>query len=178
MKKILIILLLLLTTQSVKAESEALEDAGDIGQIALPAAAIIATILHEDKEGGWEFAKAYGATLATVYLLKVSINRPRPSGGDWSFPSGHTASAAVGAAYLQRRYGWEYGIPAYLVTGLVAYSRVEAEAHYASDVIAGAAIGIIYNFIFTDRYHAVQVAPFSVERYGNGVGLSLTIDFD
>ncbi len=44
---------------------------------------------------------------------------------------------------MRKRYGWDYGIPAYAAASFVGYSRVESGKHYAHDVVAGAAIGII-----------------------------------
>ena len=75
--------------------------------------------------------------MAVVYVLKPIVDRQRPDGGSQSFPSGHSASAFAGAAFLQRRYGWSYGAPAYAVATFVAYSRVESKRHWTSDVIAG-----------------------------------------
>jgi membrane-associated phospholipid phosphatase len=58
---------------------------------------------------------------------------------------------------MRKRYGWEYGIPAYAAASFVAYSRVEAREHYPHDVIAGAAIGIVSSYIFTRPYKGWHV---------------------
>ena len=58
---------------------------------------------------------------------------------------------------MRKRYGWEYGIPAYAGASFVAYSRVESGEHYPHDVIAGAAIGIVSSYIFTRPYKGWQV---------------------
>lgn len=90
-------------------------------------------------------------------LIKVICGRARPKllFGDqiygffwgatqadyWSFPSGHatTVAALATAFYLL----WPRGSPVYIVAALlVMASRVVLGAHYVSDVIAGAAIGI------------------------------------
>jgi undecaprenyl-diphosphatase len=63
--------------------------------------------------------------------------------GDWSFPSDHaTASFAIAAAFVLHRV-WRRGF--ILVAGalLICLSRVYVGTHYASDVLAGAVIGII-----------------------------------
>jgi membrane-associated phospholipid phosphatase len=57
------------------------------------------------------------------------------------------------------RYGWAYGVPAYAAATFVAYSRVEAKQHWTSDVIAGGAIGVAGNLVFTRRHGAVSVQP-------------------
>ena len=50
---------------------------------------------------------------------------------------------------MRERYGWGYGVPAYALASFVGYSRVESRQHYAPDVIAGAAIGILSSCLFT-----------------------------
>ena len=58
---------------------------------------------------------------------------------------------------MRKRYGLEYGIPAYALASFVAYSRVESGEHHPHDVIAGASIGIVSSWIFTKRYRGWQV---------------------
>jgi membrane-associated phospholipid phosphatase len=53
---------------------------------------------------------------------------------------------------MRKRYGWEYGAPAYATASFVAYSRVESRKHYPHDMLAGAGIGILSSYIFTKPY--------------------------
>jgi len=93
-----------------------------------------------------------------VDLLKVVVGRPRPKllfasgayefswiglGADhWSFPSGHAATAAALATALWCL--WPEPLLLYAIAAaLVAMSRVVMGAHYLSDVIMGAFIGIV-----------------------------------
>jgi len=101
-----------------------------------------------------------GATLlanavshAFVQLLKRTVARPRPCGPDgrplalvdlpdpFSFPSGHAAAATAVATSvaLARPVAGLVLLP---LAGLVAYSRVALRTHHASDVLAGALLGI------------------------------------
>jgi membrane-associated phospholipid phosphatase len=145
---------------------------GSIGAIALPASGLVVAAVHKDKRGALQLAEAYGTTMAIVYILKPLVDRQRPDGGSQSFPSGHSASAFAGAAFLQRRYGWSYGVPAYAVATFVAYSRVESKRHWTSDVIAGGAIGIASNLVFTHKRAGIAVQPAVVSR---GMGLTLEV---
>jgi membrane-associated phospholipid phosphatase len=154
------------------APADTIETLGSVGSIALPVAGLVAAAAHRDGKGVREFAEAYGAAMAVVYVLKPTIDRQRPDGGGQSFPSGHSASAFAGAAFLERRYGWRYGVPAYAAATFVAYSRVEAKRHWTSDVIAGGAIGIAANLVFTHRYRGLTVAPTAV---ADGVGLTVEL---
>lgn len=65
----------------------------------------------------------------------------------------------AGAAFLQMRYGWALGGPAYAVASFVACSRVESKRHYTSDVVAGAAIGIGMNHAHRGRAHREGLLP-------------------
>ncbi|MBT2394990.1 phosphatase PAP2 family protein [Streptomyces sp. ISL-100] len=58
-----------------------------------------------------------------------------------SFPSGHTAAAVGFTTAVAFTSPW-VGAAAAVPTVLVALERVQAGAHYPSDVVAGAAIGV------------------------------------
>lgn len=133
-----------------------LEQVGDVAQFVPAAVSIVAIFIHGDKKGGWQFAKSFGTNLAATYLIKYAINKKRPDGATdgHAFPSGHTSVAFQGASFLQKRYGWKYGIPAYVVAGFVGYSRVEGlnDRHDWYDVISGAVVGIGSSYLFTTPY--------------------------
>jgi membrane-associated phospholipid phosphatase len=63
-----------------------------------------------------------------------------------SFPSGHAATAAGLACALSRLYPRAAWFFAFL-TVLACFQRIAGEAHYLSDVLAGAAIGIGFNLL-------------------------------
>ncbi len=84
---------------------------------------------------------------AAVYGLKYTVSRTRPNGEDnVSFPSGHTAKAFLGATLLAHEYGhispW-IPIAGYSVATATGVLRVLNNYHYVSDVLVGAAIGIL-----------------------------------
>ncbi len=151
--------ILFCTLHSTPARSDALETTGDIGAVAVPVAAAAMTLINHDKEGAAQFAKSFATTMAATYGLRYTVQENRPNGHDRSFPSAHAASAFAGAAFIQQRYGWTYGIPAYLVSSVVGYSRIDAKEHWTHDVLAGAAIGVVSNLIFTARFKDIQVSP-------------------
>lgn len=128
--------------------------AGDVLLVTMPALAMGSTLIWQDgQKGTYQFSKALAGTLAITYGLKLAINKERPNGeNNNSFPSGHTSVAFASAAFVQKRYGWEYGIPAYLLAGYVGYTRIEANKHYGVDVLAGAAIGVGLSYLFTKPY--------------------------
>ena len=133
-----------------------LEDTGDVLQLAIPATALIATLIEKDYKGTKQFAYSYGSSLIIAHTLKKLNKKQRPENRNLydSFPSGHTTSAFSGASFIQRRYGWKYGIPAYTLATIVGVSRMEGPDgwHDTWDVLAGAAIGIGTTYIFTTPY--------------------------
>src|SRR5947208_1387868 len=76
----------------------------------------------------------------------------RPDGSnDQSFPSGHASAAFQAASFVQRRYDDLPAWPGYVLATYTGWTRVEAKKHYASDVLAGAALGLSNSFVFVTR---------------------------
>ncbi len=85
-------------------------------------------------------------------LWKLLIGRPRPVGKGLAFPSGHATAAA--AYFLLAAYLWgkrlqrsgarttALWILAAVVIALVGSARVVLRAHWPSDALAGAALGL------------------------------------
>lgn len=80
---------------------------------------------------------------------------PLPYGGNSAFPSGHTTLAFAAA----RVYAMEYkNIPAvpiisYSVAGLIGFSRIIENRHWATDVFAGALLGYACGTQVVNNYH-------------------------
>ncbi|WP_437397657.1 phosphatase PAP2 family protein [Flagellimonas lutimaris] len=138
------------------ARETTIEHIGDYAQFAPTAFSLVTVLAKGDKEGFWQLGKSVGANLTATWILKYAINKPRPEGrtDGHAFPSGHTSFAFQGASFLQRRYGWKYGIPAYAVAAFVGYSRIEGvnDRHDGWDVLGGALTGIATTYLFTTPY--------------------------
>ena len=172
--RVLLVVLLLTVAASVSAEDD-LEIYGDMLQIVLPSLAYGMTHYHKDPDGRSQFYRSFLSTLGTTYALKYTVPKDRPNGGDHAFPSGHTSAAFSGASFIQRRYGWQAGAPAYLAAAFVGWSRIESDNHDAVDVAAGAAIGTTCTYFFTKPYlDKMAVMPF-VDR--DNLGLSLIFEW-
>lgn len=66
----------------------------------------------------------------------------RPFSGSYSFPSGHATQAFAVATVIAENYPkWWVETLAYGSAALIGYARIEQNAHYASDVVAGSLIG-------------------------------------
>jgi len=150
---VVVVLMLAVRPPVVFAGKSGLEIYGDVGKWAIPGAAAVFSLCCQeepDKEGFLQLGTSVLVTVGIVQGLKHAIDRERPNGEDYAFPSGHSAAAFSGASYLHYRYGWQFGTPAYLAASVVGYSRIEADKHFVSDVIAGAAIANLVSFFLVD----------------------------
>ena len=93
-------------------------------------------------------AMSYGIMAGFVNSIKYTAKEMRPDGSTAnSWPSGHTATAFVGATILHKEYGmtrspW-YSIAGYGVATATGVMRVLNNRHWVSDVLSGAGIGIM-----------------------------------
>ena len=91
---------------------------------------------------------SYGVMAGFVNGIKYTASEIRPDGSTHnSWPSGHTATAFVGATILHKEYGltrspW-YSIAGYTVATATGVMRVLNNRHWISDVLSGAGIGIL-----------------------------------
>lgn len=138
--------------------------------------------------------KAVILTGAYTYLFKSLSQRKRPYqsnppdanywGGPFdgfhnnSFPSGHNSVAFAAATVLSAYYKnhkW-VGISAFSLAGLVAISRSYDQMHWASDVVAGAALGYAIGRLVYNKHQNQRFGIYPYTSYwGNGLSLSLKI---
>lgn len=145
----------------------------------LPAAAGVAIgVATHDNTGLLQLGISTASTLAINYGLELSINKHRPDGtGHHAFPSTHTALAFDGATFLQKRYGWKAGVPAFALATYVAWGRVYAKRHDAWDVLAGAAIGTGCALLLTHKRKTpctISAAPMLTSEGGKGFMVNVT----
>jgi membrane-associated phospholipid phosphatase len=91
-----------------------------------------------------------------VFLGPGIFNGNKPgSGFGSSFPSGHTTAAFSAATVFAYEYKDQILIPviAYTAAGLVGVSRITQNAHWATDVLAGFALGYITGKQVVNNYH-------------------------
>ena len=136
-------------------------------------------------------ATAWALTGASVLGVKnlTKVERPDHSARN-SFPSGHTATAFMGAEFLRREY-WNVspwiGVGGYAVATFTGFFRMYNNRHWLTDVIAGAGIGIlsvqvaywfypyIKKLIFPGQYRRqFMISPF---LNGSEKGLALSMTF-
>lgn len=129
----------------------------------------------------------------TVTITKNIWGTRRPDGTtNNSFPSGHTATAFMGAHLFAREY-WHkspfIALAGYPVAAATGYFRMYNNRHWFNDVIAGAAIGILSvetayclypwmkkhaHFRSRSKKHASFVAPYYSPQ-SHGLGLNAMV---
>jgi membrane-associated phospholipid phosphatase len=91
---------------------------------------------------------SYGIMAALVNGIKYTAKEMRPDGSQAnSWPSGHTATAFVGATLLHKEYGltrspW-FSVAGYGVATATGVMRILNNRHWISDIMSGAGIGIM-----------------------------------
>ncbi len=129
---------------------------GDGGMLWI-AIALICLCLKKTRKTGlcMVFALALGFLIANLGL-KPLVARQRPfqlknvkiliaPPTDFSFPSGHTVSS-FGAATALFKNNRKWGSVAFVVAGLIAFSRLYLYVHFPSDVICGILIGLLCGY--------------------------------
>ena len=169
-KRISILFMVCLLSFSISAQTievtgsrKAVRTSGDIGAVLLPVAGLTAILINKDWQGLKQGVFSGITTLGVTYALKYAVKKERPDHSDFhSFPSMHTSVSFAAASFIQRRYGWKWGAPAYALSAYVGWSRVFGKKHDWWDVVAGAAIGAGSSYIYTRpfmRKHDVVLAP-------------------
>ena len=165
-------------TLEVSSSRKAVRTSGDIGAVLLPVAGLTAILIEKDWQGLKQGIFAGATSMGLTFALKEIIKKERPDHSDkHSFPSMHSAVSFTAASFIQRRYGWKVGIPAYVLSTYVAWSRVYGKKHDGWDVLAGAAIGVGSSYLFTRPFakkHQLTLNPIA----GNGhCGLYASMKF-
>ena len=148
-------------------------DASDILRDAALADYLITTLATPsgNDPGEWVIAKikglavGYGAlqvTRNTTFFLKDVTERTRPDESrDTSFPSNHASKAATYAILASRNveslpisdgFKTALKIGTFSLDMGTAWARVEAKAHYPSDVLAGMALGHFFGAFMNDAF--------------------------
>lgn len=169
----LCLLLFFLDGHAVHAR-DSVEKSGDALAIVIPALGLGSTLFYEEGyEGTLQFLESFATAQLTTMVLKNVTNEKRPNGACCkSFPSGHASAAFMGAGFIHERYGLKYAMPAYVGATYVGYTRVHADKHFVKDVVAGAAIGVLSSFYFSEPYRDISVTPSAGNgAYGIHIGM-------
>lgn len=135
------------------------------------------------KKSTVNFVKAEVLMVAVVHSIKRLSKVERPGGENFhSFPSGHTAQAFLSATYLHRelsnpKFDDLKGRKWFIAGGYVAAAvtgglRIMNNEHWLSDVLAGAATGILAGHLAYDLFPGkrMHTTKLSIVPFWNGAG--------
>lgn len=142
-------------TPGVESAAQALGKAGNNGLVWFLLGATLA-VLDNDRWESWLICALLGPlAIGLNYAIKLAVKRPRPVleglpplGGapsSLSFPSAHATSSFAVATAMVRVDPAMAG--ALVVALLVSLGRPYLGMHYPSDVLAGAALGIVLGLL-------------------------------
>ena len=145
----------------VKVAAGAAQVADQPPMLGVSTLALAAGLLFSNKRLSEAGLRVLAATLATTVLksaVEKNVRRTRPNavldgeeytcergrpekGAFKSFPSGHTADAVSAARALARIYP-EHRAAIWSMAALIAAVQLPSGAHYPSDLVAGAVVGL------------------------------------
>ena len=133
---------------------------GEKGLIFFAAAVALMLFPRTRKAGVCMFGAVCCGALITNVILKDMVARPRPfetvplfrefweyvgapAEDGYSFPSGHVTACAAGMTAITLMRGKKWLVPSVIIVLVMGISRNYLMAHYPSDVLAAAIIGIL-----------------------------------
>ena len=144
----------------------------------------IGRVAHHEKAAhvGSDLIRSQLLSGVITHSIKLATQRARPTGEQdsstdtHSFPSGHASSSWTTATVLWRHLGWKVGVPASVLASFASASRLQQNAHYASDILFGAAIGVASGRTVTFGHgeRRIVVAPTPVA--GGGAIMCTLVD--
>lgn len=163
MQRLATLALLLFLCNPAPAQGSTSEIAGHVVMSAISVSALGVAYFKDDVEGEKQwFRNVIGNQLLTS-VARLGFNETRlgerPTGNGYGFPSGHVAFAGAGSSFYAERYGWKYGVPAWLATAWVANNRVQNGDHKWRDVLASMALSYGVGKLFVTPENASYVAP-------------------
>lgn len=122
--------------------------------------------------------------MGMVYPLKTLTRVERPdNSSNNSFPSGHTAQAFMAAHFFYKEFGKKYPLASagmYTLAAGIGTFRVLNNRHWASDVLAGAGIGMasveLSYLIGAHHAHSSHFHPVIMPTFSKGaIGCSMVV---
>jgi len=137
--------------------------ATDILTAVVPLTGLAVAYFTDDTEGQKQWLRNTGVNQVLTSALRLGFNETslgeRPNGHSYGFPSGHVAFVMSGATFLGERYGWKWGVPAYMAAAYVAYVRVDQDKHHWRDVIASGTLAYGVALLTVTPEQATYLAP-------------------
>lgn len=126
---------------------------------------------------GYDLIRAQAANGLLTIALKGIVNRTRPDGAPYSYPSGHTSSAFTTAGVVYKHFGKAWGIPAFALATFVGVSRLQENKHFVSDIFAGAILGTYVSLKLSGHSTKGSSLSFAPFYFNDAKGLRMALNF-
>ncbi|MCS7053728.1 MAG: phosphatase PAP2 family protein [Ignavibacterium sp.] len=118
---------------------------GKRGKIAI---VIVIVMITFTDQLGHKLLKEFFARQRPCNVLD-NVLTPTGCSGTYSFPSNHALNNFAAASFFSFLFP-QFIKPLFIVASLVAISRIYLGLHFPSDIIAGAILGVIFGYIFSE----------------------------
>ena len=151
---------------------------GDLWGTGVPEALIFVGQTYFDKENGIPAFEGFVLGGIVTHSAKIVIGRERPdSSTRTAIPSGHTQAAFSIAASMTESYGWKVGLPFWCMGVFTGLTRLADNAHWLSDVVAGATVGTFFGRAGFKHHQQIQPTVLFDEGKVNGLGLAMRLEW-
>lgn len=148
---------------------------GDFWGSGIPEVLIFSGQTYFDKENGIPAFEGFLLGGLVTHTAKFVISRERPdSQTKTSMPSGHTQAAFSLAASMTESYGWKVGLPFWCMGLFTGLTRLADNAHWLSDVAAGATIGAFFGRAGYSHHQHIQPTVLFEQGHVDGAGVAIT----
>lgn len=150
---------------------------GDLWGTGVPEALIFAGQTYFDPDNGIPAFEGFILGGIVTHTTKFVIGRKRPdSNTRTAIPSGHTQAAFSIAASMTESYGWKVALPFWCMGVFTGMTRLADNAHWLSDVVAGATVGTFFGR--AGYKHHQQIQPTVLFDNGKFDGMALAMKME
>jgi len=151
---------------------------GDFWGTGIPETLIFAGQTYYDKENGIPAFEGFILGGVVTHSTKLLIGRERPdSHTKTAMPSGHTQAAFSIAASMTESYGWKVGLPFWCMGVFTGLTRLADNAHWLSDVVAGATVGAFFGRAGFKHHQQFQPTVLFDEGRVSGAGIAMRMEW-
>lgn len=151
---------------------------GDFWGTGIPEGVLFLSQIYFDKENGIPALEGFLMGGVVTHASKYAIARARPeSETRTSMPSGHTQAAFSIAASTTESYGWRVGLPFWCLGVFTGLTRLADNAHWLSDVVAGATVGTLFGRAGYKHHRQIQPIVLFNDGHVSGVALGFKMEW-
>ena len=166
------------------ADAWTYEQTGTAVAYTMPILATGIAVSKRDWKGIVQLTVVTGLSYGTAYGLKQVIRQRRPfqpkgdhSTGWDSMPSTTSIIASAPSSFVWQRYGWEWGLPFFIVSKYSAYALSKTKKNRIWDNLASTAIAWGYNQLLTTPYRSERGLYTNLDSSPDGVYAAISYRF-